>query len=107
VIQTAAALCLLMRAKKRVRWEDLFPTPIKSDWIETKSGEWFRGKIKGLYNDALEFDSDELGVHTFDFDDIKMIKSYQILREIFGRVRSLLISISEAVTQIRRIMRHR
>ncbi|WP_193110940.1 DUF481 domain-containing protein [Sulfurimonas paralvinellae] len=65
--------------KKRVRWEDLSPTPVQSDWVETKSGEWFRGKIKGLYNDKLEFDSDEVGVYTFDLDDIKAIKSYQIL----------------------------
>lgn len=67
------------KEKKTTRWEDLSPTPIKSDWVETKSGEWFRGKIKGLYNDELEFDSDEVGVYTFNFDDIKAIKSYQIL----------------------------
>jgi putative salt-induced outer membrane protein YdiY len=65
--------------KKTTRWEELSPTPIKSDWVETKSGEWFRGKIKGCYNEKLEFDSDEIGVYTFDFDDIKAIKSYQIL----------------------------
>jgi len=65
--------------KKTTRWEELSPTPIKSDWVETKSGEWFRGKIKGCYNEKLEFDSDEVGVYTFDFDDIKVIKSYQIL----------------------------
>ena len=67
------------KEKKTIRWEDLSPIPIKSDWVETKSEEWFRGKIKGLYNDALEFDSDEVGVYTFNFDDIKAIKSYQIL----------------------------
>ena len=64
---------------KKLRWEELSPTPIKSDWVETKSGEWFRGKIKGLYDDKLEFDSDEIGVYVFDFDDIKAIKSYEII----------------------------
>ena len=64
---------------KKLRWEELSPTPIKSDWVETKSGEWFRGKIKGLYDDKLEFDSDEIGVYVFDFDDVKAIKSYEII----------------------------
>ena len=60
-------------------WEDLSPTPKKYDWIQTKSGEWFKGYIKALYKDSLEFDSDEVGLYNFDFDDIKQIKSYQIL----------------------------
>ncbi|MEN4053082.1 MULTISPECIES: DUF481 domain-containing protein [Sulfurimonas] len=64
---------------RKVRWEELSPTPIKRDWIRTKSGEWFCGKIKALYDDKLEFDSDEIGLHTFDFDDIIMIKSYQLI----------------------------
>ncbi len=64
---------------RKVRWEELSPTPIKRDWIQTKSDEWFCGKIKALYDDKLEFDSDEIGVHTFDFDDITMLKSYQLI----------------------------
>ncbi|MBA1433320.1 MAG: hypothetical protein FAF04_06975 [Epsilonproteobacteria bacterium] len=66
----------LKNKKQKVRWEDLSPTPIQKDWVQTKSGEWFRGKIKGLYNDKLEFESDEIGLYVFDFDDIKTIKSY-------------------------------
>ena len=63
----------------KVRWEDLSPTPIKYDWVQTTSGEWFKGEIKGLYDDKLEFDSDEVGLYFFDFDDIKQIKSYHII----------------------------
>ncbi|SFV68315.1 hypothetical protein MNB_SM-6-602 [hydrothermal vent metagenome] len=69
----------LKEQKTKIRWEDLSPTPIEQDWVETKSGEWFRGTIKGLYNEKLEFDSDEVGLYVFDFDDIKRIKSYHIL----------------------------
>jgi putative salt-induced outer membrane protein YdiY len=69
----------LEKAQKKIRWEELSPTPIKSDWVQTKSGEWFRGTIKALYDDKLEFDSDEIGLYTFDFDDIKAIKSHQII----------------------------
>ena len=60
-------------------WEELSPKADKYDWIQTKSGEWFKGYIKALYKDKLEFDSDEIGLHVFDFDDISQIKSYQII----------------------------
>jgi putative salt-induced outer membrane protein YdiY len=77
--QLAKKIDKLQSSPKQLRWEDLSPTPTTSDWIETKKGEWFRGKIKGLYDDKLEFDSDEIGIYTFDFDDIKSIKSYHML----------------------------
>ena len=61
------------------KWEDLSPSPKKYDWVQTKSGEWFKGDIKALYDDELEFDSDEVGLYTFDFKDIIQIKSYHII----------------------------
>ncbi len=60
-------------------WEEMSPTPKAYDWIQTKSGEWFKGNIKAMYNDKLEFDSDELGLYTFDFKDITQIKSFNVL----------------------------
>lgn len=69
----------LKKQKYKVRWEDLSPTPIQDDWLQTNKGEWFRGTIKGLYNNKLEFKSEEIGLYTFDFDDIKTIKSYHII----------------------------
>jgi len=66
-------------SKQQESWEKLSPTPKKYDWIQTKSGEWFKGEIKAMYNDELEFDSDEIGLYTFKFKDIKQIKSYHIV----------------------------
>ena len=60
-------------------WEELSPTPKKYDWVQTKSGEWFKGEIKAMYDDKLEFDSDEIGLYTFDFKDITQIKSFNII----------------------------
>jgi len=60
-------------------WEDLSPKADKYDWIQTKSGEWFKGEIKTLYRDKLEFDSDEIGLYTFDFEDVTQIKSHQTI----------------------------
>ena len=66
-------------SKLQQSWEELSPTPKKSDWVQTKKGEWFRGDIKGMFDDKLEFDSEEVGLYSFDFDDIKQIKSYHII----------------------------
>ena len=60
-------------------WDDLSPTPKKYDWVQTKSKEWFKGEIKALYDDELEFDSDEVGLYTFKFKNIIQIKSYHVI----------------------------
>jgi len=73
----------------KVRWEDLSPTPIHYDWVQTKSGEWFKGTIKGMYDDKLEFDSDEVGLYTFDFEDIVRIKSYHLISVNVGNLASI------------------
>ena len=65
------------KLQTKTRWEDMSPTPTKYDWVQTKSKEWFKGKIKALYNKKLEFDSDEVGLYDFDFDDVVQIKSFQ------------------------------
>lgn len=66
-------------SKIQSSWEELSPKPKKYDWIQTKSEEWFKGDIKAMYDDELEFDSDEIGLYTFDFEDVKQIKSYHIM----------------------------
>lgn len=66
-------------SKIQLDWRELSPTPKKYDWIQTKSGEWFKGDIKAMYDDELEFDSDEIGLYSFDFEDVKQIKSYNIM----------------------------
>jgi len=67
------------KKEEKISWENLAPTPLKHDWIQTKSGEWFKGAIKAMYDDKLEFDSDEVGLYTFKFKDIKQIKSFHII----------------------------
>ena len=66
-------------SKLQTPWEKMSPTPKKYDWVQTKSGEWFKGEIKALYNDKLEFDSDEVGIYVFDFEDVTQIKSYNVI----------------------------
>lgn len=66
-------------SKIQLNWSELSPSPKKNDWVQTKSGEWFKGEIKAMYDDELEFDSDEIGLYTFDFEDVKQIKTYHIM----------------------------
>ncbi|MEA2091143.1 MAG: DUF481 domain-containing protein [Campylobacterota bacterium] len=60
-------------------WEEMSPTPKAFDWVQAKSGEWFKGKIKAMYNDKLEFDSSEIDLYTFKFKDIIQIKSFNVI----------------------------
>ncbi len=45
------------------------------DWIELKSGEWLKGRIKSLQDEKLEFDSEELNLLTFDWKNIRAVRS--------------------------------
>ena len=66
-------------AKLEAKWESLSPSPVKYDWVQTKSGEWFKGDIKALYDGKLEFDSKEIGLYTFKLANVKQIKSYHLM----------------------------
>jgi putative salt-induced outer membrane protein YdiY len=77
--QNTKVMCQTSVMQYKRRWEDLSPTPLGYDWVETTKGEWFKGKIKGMFRNELEFDSEEIGLYTFDLDDIKQIKSYHTI----------------------------
>ncbi len=46
------------------------PNPTDFDWVRLTSGEWLKGDITLMRDDTFEFDSDELGKLTFDWEDI-------------------------------------
>jgi YD repeat-containing protein len=45
------------------------------DWIQLKSGEWLKGQLKAMQEDELEFESEELDYLTFDWKDIRQVRS--------------------------------
>jgi YD repeat-containing protein len=49
------------------------------DWIQLKSGEWLKGRIKAIQERELEFDSEELDDLTFDWKDVRQVRSPRIL----------------------------
>ena len=64
-------------------WQPPPPMPDDFDWIQLISGEWLKGEIIAMYEDSLEFDSDELDDLTLDWEDIQHIRSAQIMQVAF------------------------
>ena len=67
------------------------PTPIFSqefDWLKLTSDEWLKGNIISMYDDELEFDSDEFGIKSFDWEDVSELRSRfdQQIRLADGRI---------------------
>ncbi len=67
------------------------PTPAfsqKFDWLRLKSDERLKGDIISMYDDELEFDSDEFGIQIFDWQDVSELRSRfdQQIRFADGRV---------------------
>ncbi|WP_138140223.1 DUF481 domain-containing protein [Colwellia psychrerythraea] len=53
-------------------------TPVFSqqfDWLKLRSGEWLKGDIISMYDDELEFESDEFDTITFDWEKVTELRS--------------------------------
>jgi putative salt-induced outer membrane protein YdiY len=59
------------------------PPADDSDWIQLKSGEWLRGRIKAMQERELEFYSNELKDLSFDWKDIRQLRSVRTLDVLF------------------------
>ncbi len=64
--------------KQSKPWEPPPPPPDEFDWIQLTSGEWLKGEFKVLYEKKLEFDSDELDLLKFDWEDVKQVRGARI-----------------------------
>jgi putative salt-induced outer membrane protein YdiY len=62
----------------------------KYDWIRLTSGEWLKGDVLSMRNDKFEFDSDEMGEQTFDWDDIAELRSSRKYTYVFNNRTSLI-----------------
>src|SRR5262249_105892 len=55
------------------------------DWIQLKSSEWLKGKVKSLQDEKLEFDSEEMEAHTFNWKDIRVLRTSRVKSVRFER----------------------
>jgi putative salt-induced outer membrane protein YdiY len=60
-------------------WAPPPPMPDEFDWVQLVSGEWLKGEIRAMYQDTMEFDSEELDLLSLDLEDITVIRSAQRL----------------------------
>ena len=68
-------------------WRPPVPDATEHDWIRLVSGEWLKGDIDRMRSDTLTFDSDELDLLDFDWDDVVELRSPRIYTYVFeGRV---------------------
>ena len=75
----------------------------KFDWIQMTSGEWVKGEIIAMYDESLEFDSDEFDDLTLDWDDIQQIHTSQVMSVGFeqgGSAVGLLIVDGDRITVV-------
>jgi putative salt-induced outer membrane protein YdiY len=57
-------------------WTPPAPPPDEYDWIQLNSGEWLKGEFRVLYDNTIEFDSDELGLLNLDWGDVKQVRGH-------------------------------
>ncbi len=54
------------------------------DWIQLKSGEWLKGKIRVMQEGDLEFESEELDTLTLDWMEIRQLRSARSFDVLLG-----------------------
>jgi putative salt-induced outer membrane protein YdiY len=73
---------------RKMQWEQFVPPPDeKYDWIQLYSGEWLKGEFKTLYDHVIVFDSEEMNLQEFDFEDVKRLRTIRPQRILVGRER--------------------
>ena len=65
------------------------PPADRFDWIQLKSGEWLKGRIKAVQDGEIDFDSEELDDLTFEWRDIRQLRSAHVLDALFADGRKL------------------
>ena len=70
--------------KKEIDPWEAFEPPADSefDWLQLTSGEWLKGDFKVMYDFTLEFDSDEMDLQEFDFDDVAQLRT-RAMKSVF------------------------
>lgn len=64
-------------------WAPATPAEDGFDWIQLKSGEWLKGRLKALQDEKLEFESEELDELEFKWEDVFQVRSPHIQDLLF------------------------
>jgi len=103
-LPSLACIALLLAAgPAQAEWEPPPPMPDEFDWVQLVSGEWLKGEIRAMYQESMEFDSEELDLLSLDLEDIRVIRSAQRLAVRFSGdriARGKLLLDGDSVTMI-------
>ena len=84
LILLAATLLAPIRPAAAQPLEPAFqPAPDEFDWIQFASGEWLKGELVALYDGTLEFDSEQLGLVTPDWPDVRQVRTARVVQVRF------------------------
>ncbi len=83
ILTTVVAASPALGAEDEESWQPPPPMPDDFDWVQMTSGEWLKGEMIAMYDDVLEFDSDEFDLQNLDLEDIQQIRSAQIVQVAF------------------------
>jgi len=61
-------------------WQPTPPPADGSDWVQLKSGEWLRGELIAMFDDTVEFESDELDSLELDFADVSELRTSGVIQ---------------------------
>ena len=70
-------------AAEEEEWRPDAPMPTSFDWIQMTSLEWLKGELISMYDDSLEFDSDEFDMQTVDWGDVKEVRTKGTMQVAF------------------------
>lgn len=97
-----ALITFISKGQENLEHTDVWgpPTPIflqQFDWLKLRSGEWLKGDIISMYDDELEFESDEFDTITFDWDKVTELRSRfdQQIRFANGQVKQGFLIVKE------------
>lgn len=83
VVSLVAAAAMGTRADAAGGWRPPAPAPDDFDWVQLTSGEWLRGELIAMYDRSLEFDSEEFDRQTLDWEDVRLIRTANIVQVAF------------------------
>jgi hypothetical protein len=81
MVKKAYLVCLVLigdpaTAQQEADFPAFSPPPDEYDWIQLTSDEWLKGELISLFDDELTFDSDNLGVIRFDWEDVRNFRGH-------------------------------
>lgn len=83
IIATASLVAAIPAVAAEDDWPPAPPASSTYDWMQTTSGEWLKGELISMYDDTVEFDSDEFGLLTVDWSDVRQIHSAGVMQLAF------------------------